>query len=338
MSLANPVGAANVQLSDQDVRAIDSLRESYARLCAELGKVIVGQREVIEQVAICLFARRHALLMGVPGLAKTLLVSKIAETMSLGFNRIQFTPDLMPMDITGTDILQENSDGRREFQFIRGPIFENIILADEINRAPPKTQAALLEAMQERQVSHGGVTRPLPRPFYVFATQNPIENEGTFPLPEAQLDRFLLNIEVPYPAFEAEVKVASLPATMEDLPAMATPETLMTSRQAVESVRMSQTLLEAIVRLVRETRPESTNLAITKEFLDFGASPRASQALALASKALALLRGESEVTWEHIRTIAPSVLRHRVVTGFRAHTARRGATSIVEEIIASTVL
>ena len=175
MSLANPVGAASVPLSDQDVRSIDALRESYARLCDELGKVIVGQREVIEQVAICLFARRHALLMGVPGLAKTLLVSKIAETMSLGFNRIQFTPDLMPMDITGTDILQENSEGRREFQFIQGPIFENIILADEINRAPPKTQAALLEAMQEQRVTVLGKSFDLESPFMVLATQNPVE-------------------------------------------------------------------------------------------------------------------------------------------------------------------
>jgi MoxR-like ATPase len=272
--------------------------------------------------------------------AKTTLVRNLASALGCGYKRVQFTPDLTPYDILGGDMLKfdESGSDARRVVFQPGPIFSSFLLADEINRASPRTQAALLEAMQERQVSHGGVTRPLPRPFYVFATQNPIENEGTFPLPEAQLDRFLLNIEVPYPAFEAEVKVASLPATMEDLPAMATPETLMASRQAVESVRMSQTLLEAIVRLVRETRPESTNLAITKEFLDFGASPRASQALALASKALALLRGESEVTWEHIRTIAPSVLRHRVVTGFRAHTARRGATSIVEEIIASTIL
>ena len=208
MSLANPVGTPNVTLSDQDVRAIDALRESYARLCAELGKVIVGQREAIEQVAICLFARRHALLMGVPGLAKTLLVSKIAETMSLGFNRIQFTPDLMPMDITGTDILQENADGRREFQFIRGPIFENIILADEINRAPPKTQAALLEAMQEQRVTVLGKSFDLESPFMVLATQNPVEQEGTYPLPEAQLDRFMFLVELDYPSELEEIQIA----------------------------------------------------------------------------------------------------------------------------------
>jgi MoxR-like ATPase len=184
------------QLTDQEVHAIDQLRSSYARFCSELAKVIVGQREVIEQLAICLFARRHALLMGVPGLAKTLLVSKIAETMSLGFNRIQFTPDLMPMDITGTDILQETAEGRREFQFIPGPIFENIILADEINRAPPKTQAALLEAMQEQRVTVLGKTFDLESPFMVLATQNPVEQEGTYPLPEAQLDRFMFLVEL----------------------------------------------------------------------------------------------------------------------------------------------
>jgi MoxR-like ATPase len=272
--------------------------------------------------------------------AKTTLVRNLASALGCGYKRVQFTPDLTPYDILGGEMLKvdEINPEVRRVVFQPGPIFTSFILADEINRASPRTQAALLEAMQERQVSHGGITRPLPRPFFVFATQNPIENEGTFPLPEAQLDRFLLNIEVPYPAFEAEVKVASLPPVLEDLPPMASPESLLACRATVESIKLPGLLLEAIVRLVRNTRPESSSLAAAKEFLDFGASPRASQALAIASRALALLRGDSEVTWEHIKTIAPSALRHRVVTNFRAHTARRSSTSVVEEIIQSTVL
>ena len=280
------------------------------------------------------------MLTGAPGVAKTTLVRNLASALGCGYKRIQFTPDLTPYDILGGDMLkvdEENPEVRRVV-FQPGPVFTSFILADEINRASPRTQAALLEAMQERQVSHGGITRTLPRPFFVFATQNPIENEGTFPLPEAQLDRFLLNIEVPYPAFEAEVLVASLPPVMEDLAALAHPEALLASRQTVETVRLPRPLLEAMVRLVRNTRPESTTLAAAREYLDFGASPRASQALAIASRALALLRGQNEVGWEHVRAVAPSVLRHRVVTSFRAHTARRSATSVVEEIIESTVL
>jgi MoxR-like ATPase len=314
---------------------------SFARsLVTALESKVLGQEKVVEEVVVTVLCSGHALLTGSPGVAKTTLVRNLASALGCGYKRVQFTPDLTPYDILGGEMLKldDAETGGRRVVFQPGPIFSSFLLADEINRASPRTQAALLEAMQERQVSHGGVTRPLPRPFYVFATQNPIENEGTFPLPEAQLDRFLLNIEVPYPAFDAEVKVASLPPVSEDLGALASPEALVASRSAVEAVRLPQTLLEGIVRLVRETRPESTNLTVTREFLDFGASPRASQALALASRALALLRGESEVTWEHVRTIAPSVLRHRVVTGFRAHTARRGATSIVEEIIASAVL
>lgn len=309
-------------------------------LVAALENKVLGQERVVEEVVVTVLCSGHALLTGSPGVAKTTLVRNLAAALGCGYKRVQFTPDLTPYDILGGEMLKfdESGSDSRRVVFQPGPIFSSFLLADEINRASPRTQAALLEAMQERQVSHGGVTRPLPKPFYVFATQNPIENEGTFPLPEAQLDRFLLNIEVPYPAFEAEIQVASLPATIDDLPAMADANILMASRQAVEAIPLSHTLLEGIVRLVRETRPESSNLAVTKEFLQFGASPRASQALTLASKALALLRGDSEVTWDHIRTIAPSVLRHRVVTGFRAHTARRSATSIVEEIIAQAVL
>ncbi len=206
--MTNAAMHESTRLSDDDVQAIDNLRETYAKLRAELGRVIVGQQAVIEQLAICLFARRHALLMGVPGLAKTLLVSKLAETMSLKFSRIQFTPDLMPMDITGTDILQESSTGRREFQFIQGPVFANIVLADEINRAPPKTQAAMLEAMQEHKVTVLGKTFSLDEPFMVLATQNPVEQEGTYPLPEAQLDRFMSLIELDYPSEEEEIQIA----------------------------------------------------------------------------------------------------------------------------------
>src|SRR5947208_10058239 len=221
--MAQPVAPSGQErLSDNDVQAIDHLREVYAGLKAEIGRVIVGQRDTVERLAICMFARGHALLMGVPGLAKTLLVSKLAETMSLKFSRIQFTPDLMPMDITGTDILQDTAGGRREFEFVHGPVFANMVLADEINRAPPKTQAAMLEAMQEQKVTVVGKTFQLDAPFLVLATQNPVEQEGTYPLPEAQLDRFMFLIELDYPTEEEEIQIART-TTGDDLPDLSHP-------------------------------------------------------------------------------------------------------------------
>src|SRR5438477_3833164 len=244
------------RMSDNDVQAIDQLREVYARLRKELGRVIVGQHDVIERMAICLFARGHALLMGVPGLAKTLLVSKLAETMSLKFSRIQFTPDLMPMDITGTDILQEGAGGKREFQFVHGPVFANIILADEINRAPPKTQAAMLEAMQESKVTVVGKLFRLEPPFLVLATQNPVEQEGTYPLPEAQLDRFMFLIELDYPSEAEEVQIART-TTGDDLPHLdhlLTPEDVIRHQHLVRRVPVPDHIYLCAAWLVRKTR------------------------------------------------------------------------------------
>jgi MoxR-like ATPase len=336
MSLANPIGTQNLTLSDQDVRAIDALRESYARLCAELGKVIVGQREVIEQVAICLFARRHALLMGVPGLAKTLLVSKIAETMSLGFNRIQFTPDLMPMDITGTDILQENSEGRREFQFIRGPIFENIILADEINRAPPKTQAALLEAMQEQRVTVLGKSSELESPFMVLATQNPVEQEGTYPLPEAQLDRFMFLVELDYPSELEEIQIART-TTGDDLVRLSpvlSGEEIMHHQKLVRRIPVPDHIYEYAARLVRKTRPQGTTAPDwLKPFVSWGAGPRAVQNIILGAKSRAALQGSYMVRLEDVQYVAKPVLVHRLITTFAAQAEGISAKQIVSRLV-----
>src|SRR3954453_11747240 len=256
--MAQPVSSqAHERLSENDVQAIDHLREVYARLRNELARVIVGQRDVIERLAICMFARGHALLMGVPGLAKTLMVNKLAETMSLKFSRIQFTPDLMPMDITGTDILQDTAGGKREFHFIHGPVFANIVLADEINRAPPKTQAAMLEAMEEYKVTAVGKTFKLEAPFLVLATQNPVEQEGTYPLPEAQLDRFMFLIELDYPSEAEEVQIART-TTGDALPALShlmhAPEVI-ALQEVVRRVPVPEHIYTYAARLARQTRP-----------------------------------------------------------------------------------
>jgi MoxR-like ATPase len=334
-SEANPIA----QLTDQEVRAIDQLRASYDRFCNELAKVIVGQREVIEQLAICLFARRHALLMGVPGLAKTLLVSKVAETMSLGFNRIQFTPDLMPMDITGTDILQETSEGRREFQFIPGPIFENIILADEINRAPPKTQAALLEAMQEQRVTVLGKTYDLSSPFMVLATQNPVEQEGTYPLPEAQLDRFMFLIELDYPNEEEEIQIART-TTGDDLvklDGVLSGEEIMHYQKLVRRIPVADHIYEYAAKLVRKTRPQSESAPEwIKPFVSWGAGPRAVQNLILGAKSRAALQGSYMVRLEDVQYVARPVLVHRLITTFAAQAEGVSAKQIVARLIDET--
>ena len=327
------------QLTDQEVRAIDQLRSSYDRFCNELAKVIVGQREVIEQLAICLFARRHALLMGVPGLAKTLLVSKVAETMSLGFNRIQFTPDLMPMDITGTDILQETAEGRREFQFIHGPIFENIILADEINRAPPKTQAALLEAMQEQRVTVLGKTYDLESPFMVLATQNPVEQEGTYPLPEAQLDRFMFLIELDYPNEQEEIQIART-TTGDDLvklDGVLSGEEIMNYQRLVRRIPVADHIYEYAAKLVRKTRPQSESAPEwLKPFVSWGAGPRAVQNLILGAKSRAALQGSYMVRLEDIQYVARPVLVHRLITTFAAQAEGVSAKQIVARLIDET--
>jgi len=258
--MPDTVASPEVQLSDNDVQAIDELREIYDRLKQELARVIVGQRDTVERLSICLFARGHALLMGVPGLAKTLLVSKVAETMSLKFSRIQFTPDLMPMDITGTDILQDGADGRRDFEFVHGPVFANIVLADEINRAPPKTQASMLEAMQEYKVTAVGKTLVLEPPFLVLATQNPIEQEGTYPLPEAQLDRFMFLIELDYPSEAEEVQIART-TTGDELPELdhlLTASEIIRHQSLVRRVPVPDHIYTYAARLVRKTRPNDS--------------------------------------------------------------------------------
>jgi MoxR-like ATPase len=328
-----------VELGGDDVAAIDVLRENYSRLSAELGRVIVGQQQVIERLAICLFARGHALLMGVPGLAKTLLVSKVAETLSLRFSRIQFTPDLMPMDITGTDILQAVDGGRREFQFVHGPIFANVVLADEINRAPPKTQAAMLEAMQEHKVTVLGKMFRLDEPFMVLATQNPIEQEGTYPLPEAQLDRFMFLIEVDYPDEDEEIQIART-TTGEALPALdhvLAGEQIITCQNLVRRIPVPDHIYGYAARLVRRTRPKSdTAPGWLKPFVAWGAGPRAVQYLVLGAKARAALSGSYMVRLEDVRHVALPVLTHRVITTFAAQSEGIDSAQIVRRLLEET--
>ncbi len=327
-------------LHTDDIAAIDELRELFDRLQAELGRIIVGQKDVIERLTICLFARGHALLMGVPGLAKTLLVRKLAETMSLKFSRIQFTPDLMPMDITGTDILQDTAGGRREFEFVHGPIFANIVLADEVNRAPPKTQAAMLEAMQEQMVTVVGNSFQLDSPFLVLATQNPVEQEGTYPLPEAQLDRFMFLIELDYPTEDEEVLIART-TTGDDLPELnhlLHAEDIVRHQQLVRRVPVPDHIYLYAAKLVRKTRPNgSTTPEWLKPLVSWGAGPRAVQYLILGAKARAALSGSYMVRLEDIQNVAQPVLTHRVITTFAAQAEGIDAKQIVRRLLEETV-
>jgi MoxR-like ATPase len=338
--MAQPVSSqAHERLSENDVQAIDHLREVYARLRNELARVIVGQRDVIERLAICMFARGHALLMGVPGLAKTLLVSKLAETMSLKFSRIQFTPDLMPMDITGTDILQDTEAGRREFQFVHGPVFANIVLADEINRAPPKTQAAMLEAMQEHNVTVLGKAFHLDEPFLVLATQNPVEQEGTYPLPEAQLDRFMFLIELDYPSEAEEILIART-TTGEDLPRLdhlLTPGEVIVHQKLVRRVPVPDHIYAYAARLARKTRPGNpTAPPWLKPLVSWGAGPRAVQYLILGAKARAALLGSYMVRLEDVQQVAVPVLTHRIITTFAAQAEGIDAKQIARRLVEET--
>jgi MoxR-like ATPase len=323
-------------LPSDDVAAIDELRDVYRKLKAELSKIIVGQEQVIEQLCICLFARGHSLLMGVPGLAKTLLVSRVAETMSLSFSRIQFTPDLMPMDITGTDILQETSDRRREFEFVKGPVFANIVLADEINRAPSKTQAAMLEAMQEHRVTVVGRPYPLEPPFFVLATQNPVEQEGTYPLPEAQLDRFMFLINVDYPSRSEELEIArtttggSIPKLEHVLDAAA----VQRFQELVRRVPVPQHIYEFAVDLVRRTRPKTTESPEwLKPLVSWGAGPRAVQYLILGAKSRAALTGSYMARLEDLMAVAEPVLTHRVLTTFNAESEGITSNDIIARLV-----
>ena len=325
------------QLPPDDVAAIDELGKTYQAFRAELGKIIIGQEQVIEQLAICLFARGHALLMGVPGLAKTLLVSSVAQTFDLSFNRIQFTPDLMPADITGTDIIQESgAGGHREFEFIKGPIFANIVLADEINRAPAKTQSAMLEAMGENKVTVLGKTYPLQQPFFVLATQNPIEQEGTYPLPEAQLDRFMFLIEVDYPSADEEKRIAreTTGTARQTLSHLLDGEKVLAFQQLVRRVPVPEHLYEYAVKIVRMTRPgEPESPQWIKDTVGWGAGPRAVQYLILGAKSRAALRGAYMASLEDLEAVASSVLTHRVITNFSAEAEGITSDKIVDMLI-----
>lgn len=334
MSAASETG--DVRLGDDDVAAIDQLRGFYDQMRRELAKVIVGQEDVIEELALCLFSRGHGLLMGVPGLAKTLLVSCVAQTLDLTFSRIQFTPDLMPMDITGTDILQEVPGGKREFEFVRGPIFAQVVLADEVNRAPSKTQAAMLEAMQEHKVTVVGRTFPLEPPFVVLATQNPVEQEGTYPLPEAQLDRFMFLIEVDYPSRAEEILIArtTTGVALPKLDPIINGSTVIAYQHVIRRVPVPDHIYEFAVDLVRRTRP-ANDIAPDwiKPLVSWGAGPRAVQFLILGAKARAALRGSYMVRLEDIEAVAEPVLTHRVLTTFNAESEGVTSRDIVRRLV-----
>lgn len=323
---------------DPDMEAVEQMAAAKKAIVAQVRKRIYGQDALIEHLLIALFARGHCLLMGVPGLAKTSLISTLSEVLNLEFNRIQFTPDLMPADITGTDILEEDhTTGKRFFQFIKGPVFTNLLLADEINRTPPKTQAALLQSMQEYKVSAGGKTYDLQLPFLVFATQNPIEQEGTYPLPEAQLDRFMFHLKVDYPGLDDELLIVknTTSSFKEPLEKVLDAEAILKLQDLVLRVPVSDEVVRYAVELVRKTRPEdATAPDFVKSFLSWGAGPRASQYLILAGKARALLDGRLTVSIEDIKALAPSILRHRLLTNFQAEAQRITSDIIVEKLLA----
>ncbi|MDZ4700858.1 MAG: MoxR family ATPase [Rhodothermales bacterium] len=317
---------------------IDELQASFATLTREIGKVIIGQDDIIRQVFVCLLSNGHVLLIGVPGLAKTLLIRTLSQVLDLRFNRIQFTPDLMPSDITGTEIIEEDmTTGRRAFRFVKGPVFANVVLADEINRTPPKTQAALLEAMQEHRVTAAGQTYELDEPFFVLATQNPIEQEGTYPLPEAQLDRFMLNLWLDYPTFEQEVSVVrnttnAVPVTLSRVLSR---ESLAAYQHLVRQIPVTDNVIEYAVRLVTNTRPAAASAPdFVRNFLSYGAGPRASQYLILGAKALAALEGRSTPIIDDVRKMAVPVLRHRIVTNFNAEAEGVSAVDLIQKLLA----
>jgi len=320
--------------------AVERLHTVRERIIAQLSRIIVGQQQVIEELLISLFSRGHCLLEGVPGLAKTLMVSTLARTLNLSFSRIQFTPDLMPADITGTEVIQENrSTGAREYRFLQGPLFANVVLGDEVNRTPPKTQAALLEAMQERQVSVGRTRHPLPDPFFVLATQNPIEQEGTYPLPEAQQDRFMFKVFVNYPSFSEEFEIARrTTAALDDrIESVVTAEQIVQLQQVVREVPISDWLVRYTLALVRQTRVREAGIPdFVAEHVAWGAGPRAVQFLILGAKARALLHGRPYVALEDIQALAKPVLRHRLVMNFTAESEDITADAIVDYLLRTT--
>ncbi len=330
-------GNQPTELRPEDAERLANARQ---RILDQLGQIIVGQREVIDELLICLFSRGHCLLEGVPGLAKTLMISTLAKTMDLSFSRIQFTPDLMPADVTGTEIIEEDrSTGRREMRFMEGPLFANVVLADEINRTPPKTQASLLEAMQERTVTIGRTRHVLADPFFVLATQNPIEQEGTYPLPEAQQDRFMFKIFVDYPSFDEEFEVArrTTGGSMAEVQPVLTGEEILRLQQLVRQVPVSDHVVRYALSLVRQTRVGSPGVPdFVQELVGWGAGPRAVQYLILGGKARALLEGRFHVTVEDIQQLSRPVLRHRMVVNFAAESEGITSDQVIDRIIAAT--
>ncbi len=330
----------DTKFSDDDLKNLSAVRDETKRVRKELGKVIIGQHEVIEQLLMAIYSRSHCLLEGVPGLAKTLMVSTLAKSMRLDFNRVQFTPDLMPSDITGTEVLQEDRlSGTREFRFIQGPIFANIVLADEINRTPPKTQAALLESMQERQVTVGGTVHPLPDPFFVLATQNPIEQEGTYTLPEAQQDRFMFKVFVRYPNYAEEYRVADLTtsADVAEVEPVLSADDILKTQSLVRRVPAPPHVIHYALRLVRATRVGETEGVpeFVPDLLSWGAGPRAVQFLVLGAKAAAVMDGRETATIEDIRKVAAPVLRHRIITTFHAESNNITTDDVIDKLIES---
>ena len=339
-TMAPPLPSAQPATSwpriEGDLSAIERLNDGYRRITKELSKAIVGQTDVIEQLLIAIFAKGHCLLVGVPGLAKTLMIRTLADTLNLSFSRIQFTPDLMPSDITGTEVLQEDkATGQRVFKFLSGPIFSNVILADEINRTPPKTQAALLEAMQEKQVTVGGNRHKLPDPFFVLATQNPIEQEGTYPLPEAQQDRFMFNVLVDYPSEEEEFKIVEMTTAISNpkLERILSANDILEMQDIVRKVPVAPYVIRYAMKFARLTRKEKGDVPdFIKEYVTWGAGPRASQNLVLGAKARAVLHGRYYVSCEDIRAVAIPVMRHRIITNFNAEAEGVKPETIIQRL------
>ena len=326
-------------MNKSDVEELKELKENYKKICDEIAKVIIGQKSVIDQVLICLLSNGHSLIIGVPGLAKTMLVNTIASILDLTFNRIQFTPDLMPSDITGTEVIEEDlTTGKRNFRFVKGPIFANVILADEINRAPPKTQSALLQAMQEYKVTYAGETFPLPLPLFVLATQNPIEQEGTYPLPEAQLDRFMFTINIDYPSSNEEIEIVktTTSAYEAELNKLIDAKKFVSLQKLIRRIPVADDVIEKTIRLVTLTRPnQSSSSSMIRRFVAWGAGPRASQYLILGAKAKAALEGRYSPNFDDVKYVAHPVLRHRIITNFAAEADGIKSDTIIDELLKS---
>ena len=336
--MPDPLASKPNTVSDNPELAVAEMKAAYDRITGEIRKVIVGQDQVVNELMMTIFCGGHALVIGVPGLAKTLLISTLAKTMSLGFSRIQFTPDLMPSDMTGTEVIEEDkSTGARELRFVKGPIFSNVILADEINRTPPKTQAALLESMQERQVTAGGVRHPLPAPFFVLATQNPIEQEGTYPLPEAQLDRFMFSIKIKYPTEEQELQIVQQTTSLEEagVEAVITGEEVLRIQKLVRTVPVADHVVRYALRLTRSTRIREggEKPEVVENYVSWGAGPRASLYLVLAAKARAILYGRYHATVGDVQAVIKPALRHRIAPKYAAQAADVDSEQLIDMLL-----